>query len=68
MSAGILVRVKPDVEKLVRKMADRLGYYEFTVRNTAILLGLLTLAGTEWVPRTDKEFEDLIERVKKVIE
>jgi hypothetical protein len=44
LNPGKMVRVKEDVEQLVRKMSELTGYDTATVRNLAIVLGLKTLA------------------------
>ena len=62
---GVHVRVKPEVEELVREIAERLGYEAYTVRNTAILLGLMVLSLK--MPKTDEEFLKLLNIVKVVL-
>ena len=44
INAGKKVRVKEDVERLVKELSELTGYDTSTVRNFAILLGLKTLA------------------------
>jgi len=53
---GRMVRVKPEVEEIVRLLAHRLGYEDHTIRNTALVYGLIFLSLTKAVPRSDDEF------------
>jgi len=63
---GVHVRVKPEVEELVREFAEKLGYEAYTIRNTAILLGLMVLSCGQ-MPKTDEEFLKLLGKVKVVL-
>jgi len=63
---GALVRVKQDIEDIVKKLSDRLGYMPFTIRNTALLYGLAVLALSKRVPETDEEFEKVVENVRRL--
>lgn len=64
---GIRVRVKREVEELVREVADTLGYYPYTVRNLAILLGIQQIAANPNIPKTDKAFESLLDKTRLVV-
>jgi hypothetical protein len=61
---GILVRVPKEVERLIKVVGESLGYYPHSIRNTAILYGLMTIATTKTIPRDDQEFQVLLENVK----
>jgi len=61
---GVHVRVKPEVEELVRLVANHLGYLPYTMRNAAILYGLATILLARRVPDTDAEFLELLEKVR----
>lgn len=65
MVYGVLVRVKPEVEELVRKVAERLGYETHTVRNVAILLGLAVLSLR--IPESDDDFLNLLRLVQVIV-
>lgn len=53
----------------MRLVSEELGYTEFTVRNTAILLGLKTLLMYNIkLPKTDAEFVQLLEEVRELVE
>jgi hypothetical protein len=56
-----MVRVYPEVEKLVREVSDVLGYSYYTIRNTAILYGLMVIAREGKIPDNDLEFFRLID-------
>lgn len=66
------VRVKKDIEKLVRAVGDLTGYEWFTIRNYAILLGLNlildNLLGSGKLYLDDNKVEKLIEYTKKRIQ
>jgi hypothetical protein len=64
---GILVRVYPDVEYLVRYVSQVLGYQPSAVRNTALLYGLILLANSKRLPNDDAEFFKMIEITKEII-
>jgi hypothetical protein len=64
---GIEVRVYPEVERLVREVSDILGYSYYTIRNTAILYGLMVIANGGKIPDTDLEFLRLVEIVRYTI-
>ena len=57
------VRVKGEVEELVRNVARKLRYSAFTVRNTALLLGLAHILALGRLPESDAEFLGLLEKV-----
>jgi len=44
------VKVKAEVEEVVRELAKELGYQPFTIRNVALVYGLLLLSATRRVP------------------
>jgi hypothetical protein len=64
---GIMVRVKPEVDVLVRYMADMVGYQPYVVRNVAILLGLQLLACNSKMPKNDDEFLELYNRTRLIV-
>jgi len=61
-----VVRVKSEVEELVREIAKSLGYSAFSVRNTAILYGLISIKTLGVMPKKDAEFLELLEKVSKL--
>jgi len=61
-----MVRVKGEVEELVREVARSLGYSAFSVRNTAILYGLAHILALGRVPESDAEFLELLGRVSRL--
>lgn len=64
---GILVRVTPEIEELVREVANILEYQPHSIRNTAILLGLLSITTSKRIPDSDKEFIELLEITKEAV-
>lgn len=63
-----MLRVKPDVEELVEIVSRKLGYTRATLRNTTILWGLrILLMFDAKLPRTDEEFEELLEEIRQLI-
>jgi len=66
IKTSIPVKVKPEIEEMVRKIAYELGYMEYTIRNLAILLGL-SIIKLARVPKTDKEFEKILDLVKVIV-
>ena len=66
---GIKVRVRPEVENALRLFADKTGWLPHTIRNVAILLGLLALAkGFAKVPKNVDQYEKLVKKVVEEIE
>jgi len=61
------VRVKVEVEELVREVAEELGYSAFTVRNVAILYGLAHILTVGRLPESDAEFLEILEKVSKLV-
>ena len=64
---GVIKRVHPEVEELVRVVGERLGYMPYAIRNTALVYGLLLIALTGRVPEDDREFFKLIEVVRTIL-
>jgi hypothetical protein len=65
---GLSVRVRPEVENALRLYAEKTGWLPHSVRNVAILLGLLALAkGLAKFPKTINQYERLLEEVVKKI-
>ena len=64
---GLMVRVKPEVDALVRYVADMVGYQPYVVRNVAILLGLQLLACNSKMPKNDDEFLELYNRTRLIV-
>jgi len=63
-----LVVEADSVEELVEKVAERLGYAKFTVRNLAILYGLQLIAVyNARIPETDEEFMEVIDATRNVL-
>ena len=66
---GIKVRVRPEVENALRLYAEKTGWLPHSVRNVAILVGLLALAkGPVKFPENIKQYKKLLEEVVKTIE
>lgn len=66
-SYGIKLRVRPEVEELVVEVANELGYSRDTVRNVAILLGLILIKSGFEMPKDSKEFVKLLNTTKTII-
>ena len=66
-SYGIKLRVRPEVEELVVEVANELGYSRDTVRNVAILLGLILIKSGVGIPKDSKEFVKLLNTTRAVI-
>ena len=64
---GVMVRVKPEVEEVVKALARELGYLPYTIRNAAILYGLALLVLSRRIPETDEEFMSVIEKVRRLV-
>jgi hypothetical protein len=64
---GVVKRVHPEVEELVRTVGERLGYMPYAIRNTALIYGLLVIALTGRVPEDDREFFRLVEVVRTLL-
>lgn len=58
------MRVKREVEELVRQIAEETALAAFTVRNLAILYGLRFVRLAK-LPETDEEFVALLNQVKE---
>ena len=54
------VRVKAEVEEVVRELAKELGYQPYTIRNVALVYGLLLLSATRRIP-SEEELRRLLE-------
>jgi hypothetical protein len=66
---GLLVRVRPEVESVLRLFAEKTGWLPHSVRNVAILLGLIALAkGQASFPENIGQYEKLIKEVMEAIE
>jgi hypothetical protein len=66
---GLLVRVRPEVESVLRLFAEKTGWLPHSVRNVAILLGLLALAkGQASFPENIGQYEKLIKEALEAIE
>jgi hypothetical protein len=66
---GLLVRVRPEVENALRLFAEKTGWLPHSVRNVAILIGLLALAkGQASFPENIGQYEKLIKEVMEAIE
>ena len=61
------VRVKAEVEEVVRELAKELGYQPYTIRNAAILYGLAQIALSRRIPETDEEFRSVIKKVRRLV-
>lgn len=64
---GRLVRVKPEIEEIVRLLANELAYEEHTIRNTALIYGLIILGLTKAVPTSDDEFRRLLNIMRNIL-
>jgi hypothetical protein len=66
---GLLVRVRPEVENTLRLFAEKTGWLPHSVRNVAILVGLLALArGQAKFPESVEQYEKLLKEAVKAIE
>ena len=66
---GLLVRVRPEVESVLRLYSEKTGWLPHSVRNVAILLGLLALAkGQASFPENIEQYEKLIKEAMEAIE
>lgn len=65
---GTLVRVKPEVEELVKELSEYMGYQRYTIRNVAILLGLQLITRGMKIPEYDEEFEYLLEITREDVD
>ena len=69
---GVKVRVKPEIEELVKYVSEKTGFQRYTIRNYAIILGLQQIALNGIPFETDqdflKRFEVLRETIKKALE
>jgi len=65
--SNVSVKLKPEVEELVRQVAKFTGYMPYTVRNAAVLYGLQVLASTRGVPKSDWEFILLVDNTKRTV-
>jgi hypothetical protein len=65
---GLSVRVRPEVERVLREYADKTGWLPHSVRNVAILVGLLALA-RGWVefPENLDQYRELLKEVAREI-
>jgi hypothetical protein len=64
---GVQIRVKPEVDELVREIAVRLGYYPYTIRNLALLLGIQQLVLNPRIPKSDMEMEMLLAKTRRLV-
>lgn len=64
---GKSVRVKGEIEELIDKISEKVGFQCYTVRNTAILFGLIQIAMGYKIPIYDEDFERLLKRVRSMI-
>lgn len=67
-SVGILVRLKPEIEELVRMVSEETGYARYTVRNLAVLYGLVQVLLLPRLPRDDYEFIETYEKIRRILE
>jgi hypothetical protein len=66
---GLLVRVRPEVENVLRLFAEKTGWLPHSVRNVSILLGLLALARDQAsFPENIGQYEKLVKKVMEAIE
>jgi hypothetical protein len=66
---GLLVRVRPEVENALRLFAEKTGWLPHSVRNVAILLGLLALARDQAsFPENIGQYEKLVKEAMEAIE
>jgi hypothetical protein len=65
---GLTVRVRPEVERVLRQYAEKTGWLPHSVRNVAILVGLLALA-RGWVkfPENLDQYRELLKEVAREI-
>ena len=66
---GIKVRVRPEVENVLRLFAEKTGWLPHSVRNVAILVGLIALAsGQASFPENIRQYEKLLKEAVETIE
>jgi len=66
---GIKVRVRPEVEEVLRQYAKKTGWLPHSVRNVAILVGLIALAsGLVKFPENIRQYEKLLKEAVETIE
>ena len=64
---GVKVRVHPQVEELIRAVADKLELCPSSVRQVAILLGLTQILKNGFPVWSDSEFYSLLKQVEVVV-
>jgi hypothetical protein len=64
---SVRVRVKPEVEEIVEKVSEVLGYMPYTVRNLSILLGVQVLLILKPRIKRDSEFMEIVKHVERGI-
>lgn len=64
---SVRVRVKPEVEEIVEKVSEVLGYMPYTVRNLSILLGVQVLLTLKPRIKRDSEFMEIVKHVERGI-
>jgi hypothetical protein len=66
---GLSVRVRPEVESVLRLYSEKTGWLPHSVRNVAILFGLLALArGLASFPENIRQYEKLLKEVMEAVE
>jgi hypothetical protein len=66
---GLSVRVRPEVESVLRLYSEKTGWLPHSVRNVAILFGLLALAsGLAKFPENIRQYEKLLKEVMETVE
>jgi hypothetical protein len=66
---GLLVRVRPEVERVLREYADKTGWLPHSVRNVAILVGVIALArGLASFPESIEQYKKLVKEAMEAIE
>lgn len=65
--AGKQVRVKREIENVISIVANKLGYENYTIRNVALVYGLIILGLTKQVPKDDIEFKKMFKLLESII-
>jgi hypothetical protein len=62
-----LMRIPVELSDVIEKMSEELNVLPHTLRNTAILYGLYVIAITKKIPKSDDEFQDLFNKLKRLV-
>ena len=65
---GKIVKINPVLEEIIRKIAEKYDLQPSTIRNTAILYGLLIFTLVENAPKNDEDFFRLLRLLMELLE